>query len=77
MTSNLKLAGMPGNVRLRNGEANLPRASVVNVSQVVTLDKSRLAHRIGALAPARIRQVLEGLGLVLGFDELDAGRPGG
>ncbi len=70
VTSNLALAAMPGNLRLRKGEANLPRPSVVNVSQVATVDKARLEHRLGALAPQRIRQVIEGLALVLGFDEL-------
>jgi mRNA interferase MazF len=71
VTSNLKLAAMPGNVRLRKAEANLPRPSVINVSQVVTLDKTRLDQRVGTLAPGRLRQVIEGLALVLGFDELD------
>jgi mRNA interferase MazF len=70
VTSNLKLAAMPGNVRLRKAEANLPRPSVVNVSQVVTLDKARLDQRIGVLAAGRLRQVIEGLALVLGCDEL-------
>jgi mRNA interferase MazF len=71
VTSNLKLAAMPGNVRLRKAEANLPRPSVINVSQVVTLDKTRLDQRVGMLAAGRLRQVIEGLALVLGFDELD------
>jgi mRNA interferase MazF len=71
VTSNVKLAAMPGNVRLRNGEANLPRPSVINVSQVVTVDKSRLVHRLGTLTSARMRAVLAGLALVLGHDELD------
>jgi mRNA interferase MazF len=70
VTSHVKLAAMPGNVRLRKGEANLPRPSVVNVSQVVTVDKSRLVHRVGTLTAARLRAVLEGLALVLGYDEL-------
>jgi mRNA interferase MazF len=68
VTSNLKLAAMPGNVRLRKGEANLPRPSVINVSQVVTVDKGRLLERLGTLSPDRIRQVLEGLALVIGWE---------
>jgi mRNA interferase MazF len=75
ITSNLRLAEMPGNVRLRKGEANLPRASVVNVSQIRTVDRLRLADRIGALGTARIRQVVEGLSLVLGTDRLYAAEP--
>jgi len=64
VTSNLRLAAMPGNVRLRKGEAGLPRPSVVNVSQLATVDKARLAERIGHLKPTRVQQVLEGLELV-------------
>jgi len=40
ITSNLRLGEAPGNVRLRKGEANLPRACVVNVSQVRTVDRA-------------------------------------
>jgi mRNA interferase MazF len=68
ITSNLRLGAMPGNVRLRKGEANLPRPSVVNVTQVRTIDRERLAERVGHLAPARVREVLDGLALVLGLD---------
>jgi mRNA interferase MazF len=68
ITSNLRLAEAPGNVRLRKGEASLPRACVVNVSQVRTVDRERLGDRVGALSPLRIRQVIEGLALVLGCD---------
>ena len=67
ITSNLRLAGMPGNIRLRKGEANLARPSVVNVSQLGTVDRGRLNDRVGALGPARLREVLSGLGVVLGL----------
>jgi mRNA interferase MazF len=70
ITSNLRLGAMPGNVRLRKGEANLPRASVVNVTQLRTVDRDRLTERVGNLAPARVREVLEGLALVFGLDAL-------
>jgi mRNA interferase MazF len=70
ITSNLRLAGMPGNVRLRKGEANLPRASVVNVTQLRTVDRERLTEPVGHLAPVRIREVLVGLAMVLGLDAL-------
>lgn len=69
ITSNLRLGGMPGNVRLSRGEAGLPRPSVVNVSQLRTIDRSRLGERIGALAPARMRDVLQGLALLFGTEE--------
>lgn len=69
ITSNLRLADMPGNVRLRKGEANLGRPSVVNVTQLRTMDRDRLTDRIGALTPSRMQEVLAGLALVLGLDE--------
>ena len=72
ITSNLRLGAMPGNVRLRGGEASLPRASVVNVTQLRTVDRERLTERVGQLAPARIRQVLDGLALVFGLDALES-----
>ena len=72
ITSNLRLGAMPGNVRLRKGEARLPRASVVNVTQLRTVDRERLTERVGQLAPARIREVLDGLALVFGLDALDS-----
>jgi mRNA interferase MazF len=71
ITSNLRLGAMPGNIRLRKGEANLPRPSVINVTQLRTVDRDRLTEKLGQLAPARVREVLHGLALVLGLDALD------
>lgn len=68
VTSNLRLAAMPGNVRLRKGEAGLPRPSVVNVSQLLTIDRSRLVNPLGALGAERLREVLRGLALLFGTD---------
>ena len=65
LTTNLKRAAAPGNVRLDVGEANLPKPSVVNISQVFTVDRSQLGERIGTLSPQRIRQILDGLYLLL------------
>jgi mRNA interferase MazF len=65
LSSNLRRAGDPGNVLLTPGEADLPEQSVVNVSQIVTLDKSQLRTWIGALSPERIREILRGINLVL------------
>ena len=65
LTSNVKRAAIPGNVLLKKGEANLPKESVVNVSQVVTVDRSDLAEKIGALSSKRVQQVIEGLKLVI------------
>jgi mRNA interferase MazF len=64
LTSNLKRAEAPGNVLLEDGEGNLPKRSVVIVSQIITVDKSQLGGRIGALTPKRIRQILDGIKLL-------------
>jgi mRNA interferase MazF len=61
---------MPGNVRLRRGEGGLPRASVVNVSQIRTIDRTRLVDRVGVLQADKIREVLRGLALLLGTEEV-------
>jgi len=65
LTSNLRLAEAPGNVLLEPGEASLPKQSVVNVSQIFTVDKSQLVERIGHLSPLHVQQVLEGIQLLL------------
>ena len=70
ITSNLGRAKAPGNVRLNKGEANLPRASVVNVSQVVTVDKSLLREKIGTLSRQRVNEIVAGLRLVFEPREL-------
>lgn len=69
VTSNVRLGQMPGNVRLRKGEAGLPKPSVVNVSQLRTIDRSRLVDRIGAVNEQRITEILRGVSLVLGLDQ--------
>ena len=65
LTSNLKRAQAPGNVLLVRGEANLKKASVVNISQVVTVDKTYLIGKIGALSPGRVDQITDGIKLLL------------
>lgn len=69
LTSNLKRAEAPGNVLLEFGEANLPRQSVVVVSQVFTADKAQLAEYIGSISARRVRQVLDGLRLLTELHE--------
>jgi mRNA interferase MazF len=61
LTSNLNRVTEPGNVLLEPGEGDLPRQSVVVVSQIASVDKSRLGERIGTLSGARVDQVLAGL----------------
>ena len=67
ITSNLRLAGAPGNVSCDTRETGLPRDSVINVSQTATLNKTRLTQRIGKLPAPVMRQVEEGLRLLLGL----------
>jgi len=61
LTTNLKRANMPGNVLLEVGEANLPRQSIVVVSQVSTVDKAQLGEYIGSLTKERMDQILAGM----------------
>jgi len=66
LTSNLRWASAPGNVRLTSRVTGLPRDSVANVSQIVTLDKSILTERVGSLPAPKLELVLAGIGRVLG-----------
>ena len=65
ITSNLALAKAPGNILLEKKETNLPKPSIVNVSQIVTLDKSFLVECIGTLNKQLLKQVENGIKLVL------------
>ncbi|HEY8668314.1 MAG TPA: type II toxin-antitoxin system PemK/MazF family toxin [Tepidisphaeraceae bacterium] len=65
LTSNLQRANSPGNVLLAKGEAGLPKRSVVNISQLVTLDKTALAEKIGTISRRRLGEILDGIALLL------------
>jgi mRNA interferase MazF len=52
-------------VLLEAGEADLPQRSVVNVTQLFTVGKDELVERIGSLSPERLRQILDGIELLL------------
>jgi len=64
ITSNLSRARGPGNVALKDGDANLPKESVVNVTQVLTVDKTELADRLGKLPAGTVDAIREGLQLL-------------
>lgn len=70
LTTNLRLALAPGNVRLVSGEAGLPRESVVVVSGLSARDRHHLDERIGELTRARLAQVLSGIVLLLDPSEV-------
>ena len=73
LTTNLRRAKAMGNVLLEAGEANLADQSVVNVSQVLTVDKAFLIDKIGRVSQERVRQILAGLALVTKPMEIDLG----
>ena len=66
LTSNLRWAEAPGNVVLSARTTKLPKDSVANVSQVVTLDRTTLQEHIVKLPPRRIEAILSGIDVVLG-----------
>ena len=65
ITSNLRLAQAPGNVFLPRKQTNLPKSSVANVSQVLTVDKRFLTERVGILPSHLLEQIEKGLRLAL------------
>lgn len=65
LTSNIKRASAPGNVLLKKGEGNLPKDSAVNISQIITVNKSDLVEKIGSLSPAKVKQIIEGVKLLI------------
>ena len=67
ITGNLALAHAPGNVEIRPQESGLTRPSVVNVSQLFTLDRRSLRSRCGRLRPVLMDAVDEGLRIALGL----------
>ena len=66
LTSNLKWAAAPGNLRLSSRQTGLPKDSVANVSQIVTLARSLLTERVGKLSQAKLTLLLSGIDVLLG-----------
>jgi mRNA interferase MazF len=67
VTSNLRLAHAPGNVLLERPQSKLPRDSVINVSQLLTINKAFLTERVSLLRTEIMVRVEVGLKLVLGL----------
>ena len=65
ITSNVQLAQAPGNVLLATKRSGLPREAVINVSQIITVEKSFLTEQVGSLTPRQMQQLENGLRLVL------------
>ena len=64
LTSNIDRANAPGNVLLNKGEANLPKKSIVNISQIFTVNKTDLVEKIGQVSKNRMMEVLDGIKLL-------------
>ena len=71
LTTNLSRENVPSNVRLYKNEANLPKSSVVIVSQMLTIDKSDLREKIGTLSKRRVDEILDGIKLLTEPREVD------
>ena len=65
LTSNKKLASVPGNVLLKKGIANLPKTSDAVVTQMATVDKGRLLEKIGTLSSEKTELVVNGCQMVI------------
>ncbi|MCJ7581501.1 MAG: type II toxin-antitoxin system PemK/MazF family toxin [Candidatus Aminicenantes bacterium] len=65
ITSNLRLTAAPGNVSLPHKSSGLPKESVANVSQLITVDKSFLTEKAGILPLDMVREIEAGIRLVL------------
>ena len=65
LTPNLKRVKAPGNVLVKKGEGNLAKESVVNISQIATVDKTDLVEKIGSLSRLKIADIIEGVKLLI------------
>lgn len=68
MTTNIKLAEAPGNILLSKKDTQLSKDSVVNVSQIVTLDRERFIERISKISVKNMKKVEDGIKLILSLD---------
>ena len=66
LTTNLRWADAPGNVALSSRETRLPKDSVANVSQIVTLDRSLLTDRVSRLPRPKLDLIHAGIDVILG-----------
>lgn len=70
LTSNLKRGLSPGNVTLTKGEANLAKKSIVNITQIYTIDKSDICEKIGKVSNKKFSEILAGIKLLIEPREL-------
>lgn len=65
ITSTMKFGELPGNVVLKKGEANMPKACVINMTQIKSVDKESLIELIGSLSGEKMEEVAQGMKLVM------------
>jgi len=66
LTSNMEWADAPGNVELPSDVTGLPKDSVANVSQILTIDRATLTERVGKLPQNTLKLIIGGVGIILG-----------
>lgn len=64
LTTNMKKVSMPGNILLETGEADLPKQSIVDVSQVSTVATNQFGEYIGRLSQERVQQIISGIAFI-------------
>ena len=74
ITTNLTIANAPGNILISAKQSDLPRDSVINVSQILTIDKRFFADYVSTLSVKLMQQVEEGMRLVLSCEHRAKGR---
>lgn len=65
ITTTLKYGELPGNVTLKKGEANMPKACVINATQVKSVDKVSIKEKIGTLSREKMAEVINGMKLIM------------
>jgi mRNA interferase MazF len=68
ITTNIRISAAPGNILLSKKKSKLPKESVINVSQIITVDKTFLTERVKSLSSSVMKQVDEGMRLVLNLN---------
>lgn len=66
LTSNLRWSAAPGNVLLNDRQTGLPKDSVANVTQIVSVDRAIVSDHVGRVSGAKLQLILEGIDIVLG-----------
>jgi mRNA interferase MazF len=74
LTRQTKHAGIPGNVLLQKGDANLPAASLARCTHIMVIDKSRLSEKTGTLPKKKVQEIITHIAWVLGQGSMPLGQ---